>query len=395
MPRAALGIKFVDVGAVTRDSKRMGITWQPFRLEAADQSGKLVFSGGVLHDESLPLQLRDVNRAHGEQAVSAAIVRWAIRRTEQAVRSGLFPTDGDVLKIDLRVSDFPLIGELASQKTCRYQTVIDGDLFCSAADKQADATKVADHGPRALAPTSRSLCRDCELPDTDFICSHLMFPRVVGSSLLEGTPDPKVLTFRRRLLGSFCDIDEKCVGTGANCQPGGIPAGSAQCFLKPPNLRYQSRRVNSRPRWIFWTSTWRLAFGRPLLKLRSAESVAGLVLPCLTREEFAQRLSELADIIKLMDIADDLLPDGKKTLNKAETLNRLRAALLFRFGDEQAGSSDRAIRMLQAINKARWALQHSGATRDLPVALAELGFNFRSRTTGRLGTPCERMQSNR
>ena len=38
------------------------------------------------------------------------------------------------------------------------------------------------------------------------------------------------------------------------------------------------------------------------------------------REEFAQRLSELADIIKLMDIADDLLPDGKKTLNKAETL---------------------------------------------------------------------------
>ena len=198
------------------------------------------------------------------------------------MRSGLFPTDGDVLKIDLRASDFPLIGELASQKTCRYQTVIDGDLFCSAADKQADATKVADHGPRALAPTSRSLCRDCELPDTDFICSHLMFPRVVGSSLLEGTPDPKVLTFRRRLLGSFCDIDEKCVGTGANCRPGGNPCWERSVFPEAykPSIPVSPREL---PTTLdFLDTTWRLAFGRPLLKLRSAESVAGLVLPCLT-----------------------------------------------------------------------------------------------------------------
>lgn len=66
MPRAAVEIKFVDVGAVTRDSKRMGITWQPLRPEPYEQSGKLVLYGGVSHDESLPLQLRDLNRTHGE-----------------------------------------------------------------------------------------------------------------------------------------------------------------------------------------------------------------------------------------------------------------------------------------------------------------------------------------
>jgi hypothetical protein len=64
-PRAGLGIKFVDVGSITRDSKRMVIAWQPFRLEAYDQSGKLLFFAGVSHDESLPLQLRDLNRSHG------------------------------------------------------------------------------------------------------------------------------------------------------------------------------------------------------------------------------------------------------------------------------------------------------------------------------------------
>ena len=214
-------------------------------------------------------------------------MRWAIRRSEQVVRSGLFPTDGDVLEIDLRASDLPLIGELASQKICRYQTAIDGDLFCSAADKQADTTKIAEHGLRALAPTSRPLCRNCELPDTDFICSHLMFPRVVGSSLLEGTPDPKVLTFRRGPLGSFCDIDEKCLGTGANCRPGGNPCWER---LVSPEARRVVTPVSPRdlPTALgFLDTTWRLAFNRPLLRLRSAESVAGLVLPCSTREEFA------------------------------------------------------------------------------------------------------------
>lgn len=126
----------------------------------------------------------------------------------------------------------------------------------------------------------------------------------------------------------------------------------------------------------FLDATWRLAFGRPLLRFRSAEAVAGLVLPCSTREEFAQRLSELADLIKLMDISDDLLPEDKKALNKSETLNRLRAVLALKFSEEQTAASDGAIRTLQAINKTRSALQHSGASRDLPVALAELGMTY-------------------
>ena len=376
MPRAAVEIKFVDVGAITPDSNRAGIVWQPFGLEAYDQSGTSVFSVGVSHDESLLPRLRDLYRTHGEQAVRAAIVRWAIRRTDQVVRSGVFSTDGDALEIDLRAWDLLLIGELASQKTCRYQTVIDGDLFCSAADRQADATKIAEHGLRALAPTSRPLCRRCELPDTDFICSHLLFPRVVGSALLEGTPDPKVPTFRRRLLGSFCDVDQTCVGTGANCRPGGNP-----CWERSVLPEALKAAVPVSPRELpmafdFLDATWRLAFGRSLLRIRSAEAVAGLVLRCPTREEFAQRLSELADLIKLMEISDDLLPDDKRTLNKSETLKRLGAVLALKFGGEQTGASDGAIKILQAINKTRRAFQHSGASRDLPVALAELGITY-------------------
>ncbi len=286
------------------------------------------------------------------------------------------PETRENLEFELQEPELVMIAELALAKSCDYQVSRGRDLFCSAADKHADETRVSEEGARALAPTSRPLCRRCELPDTDFICSHLLFPRVVGSILLEGTSDPMVATFKRRLLGSFCDIDEKCVGTGANCRPGGNPCWERQVSPEAPRAATPVSPRELPTALDFLDVTWRLAFGRPLLRIRSAESVAGLVLPCSTRADFAQRLSELADLIKLMDIADDLLSDDKKTLNKSETLNRIRAAIALRSGEEQAKRSDEAIKALQAINKARWAHQHSAASADLPVALTELGIRY-------------------
>lgn len=374
MTRANLRIRFFDVGKTTPDSRRPRV-WQPFRLEIYNRSGRLVFQAAVSHDDLLPVD--QLKEEIGKDAVSAAIVRWAIRRTEHAISSGGVPETREVLELELEESELPLIVELASAKSCDYQISRGRDLFCIAADMRADETRVSEEGARALAPTSRPLCRSCELPDTDFICSHLLFPKVVGSTMVEGgTPESPVPVFRRRLLGSFCDVDEKCVGTGANCRPGGNPCWER---LVSPEARRVATPASPRElpaAFDFLDATWRLAFGRSLLRIRSAESVAGLVLPCSTREEFAQRLSELADLIKLLQIADDLLPDNKKTLTKSETLNRLKAALVQRVGEEEAKLAEEAIRTLHAINKARWAHQHSAASRDLIEALTDLGIDY-------------------
>jgi hypothetical protein len=296
-------------------------------------------------------------------------VRWAIRRTEQVVRSGLFPTEGGTLEIELKTSEFPLIDELASRKTCRYQAVIEGELFCSAADR-VDDYATGQEGLRYYAPTSQPVCQDCNLSDSDILCSHFVHPKVRGPA---GT---SARGYGRALVSQQCELGRNEIRDPSECRASGHPCWER---LASPELQKSGTAVSPRelPTALdFLDVTWRLAFDRPLLRMRSAESVAGLVLPCLTREEFAQRLSELADLMKLMDIADDLLPDDKKTLNKGETLNRFMAAIAFKFGDEGTAPVDAAIKLLQAINKARWALQHAAARSDLPVAFAELGIRY-------------------
>lgn len=305
----------------------------------------------------------------------SVIVRWAIRRVEQVIHLAHMPRERENLELELQESDLPTIAELASAKTCDYQVTQGRDLFCSAAYKQFDKTIVSEQGARALAPTSRPLCRSCQLPNTDHICSHLLFPNVAGSTMLEGSGDPAKAVFRRRLMGAFCDMDESCIENGANCRPGGNPCWERMVLPATPKpaLRLSPREL---PVALdFLDVTWRLVFRRPLIRLRSVESIAGLVLPCSTAEEFAQRLSEFTDVIKLMDIPDELLPDEKKTLTKGETLNRLGAALAV-LGNEKGASFERAIRTLQAINRVRSALQHSAASRELPLALAELGIPY-------------------
>jgi hypothetical protein len=45
-------------------------------------------------------------------------------------------------------------------------------------------------------------------------------------------------------------------------------------------------------------AVWRLAFDRrPLLRLARASGVAGMAVPCATRTDFAERVTDLADVI--------------------------------------------------------------------------------------------------
>lgn len=320
-----------------------------------------------------------------EQAASAprvgpAILRWAVRRIESLLQhpeSMPPPKSPDLDCVELVLDDRELLvlRRLASEKNCDYQRVDGRDLLCSAAWRAGDTTIVDTQGHRALAPTSRALCLKCELPDTDMVCSRLHHPKVVGDAVsgLEHAP----MTFRRQLKGAFCDVDYSELGTGGGCYPGGN-----SCWQRSISTDEPKAAVPYSPRDLpaaldFLNIVWTLAFPKTrLLQLKSAESAAGLTFSCSRREEFAARLSELADTLKLMYVPDALLPDADKNLKKDATLDRIAAALESRFAEYDGAGVEWAIGQLRAINKARKAFQHSGASGDLVGAMSKLGIEY-------------------
>jgi hypothetical protein len=312
--------------------------------------------------------------------VRRAVAIWAIRKLEALLREGdvrgALDKDEWTLGLQIQDSDVPSIGELASEKSCDYQITRGRDLFCSAADKRADETIVAEEGPRALAPTSRHLCSSCELPDTDFVCSHLLFPKIVGSILLEGTPNPTVPVFRRRLVGSFCDIDEKCVGTGSNCHPGGNP-----CWVRAVKPEFVSTVESYQPALLSQAldhldAVWRLKFGRAnrLVRLYSAVEAGALEADCSTRDEFSARLSNLDDILKAMVLSNDLVKD--ESIRESETLKRLTACLRPILDADQMDQVHAAIGTLAAVNELRVAAQHSLTRANPAAAYNRLGIPY-------------------
>ena len=114
-----------------------------------------------------------------------------------------------------------------------------------------------------------------------------------------------------------------------------------------------------------------------LLRVRSIEEPARLLLPCRDRDEFAARLTGLADLFKLFDVADSLLPQNRQGIGKAETLKRIQAVLDSRLAEEgEKAQAVAAIRTLRAINGARAAYQHSSAGSELPKVLPQIGISY-------------------
>src|SRR6266704_2679543 len=133
-------------------------------------------------------------------ALQTAVVRFAVAQIAQGLKDGRFlplpPSDFHDLYVE--DAELPAIRQLLQEKTCDYQIRQGRDLLCAVAS-QNDPTRRGEIGLQTVAPTSRVLCHTCELPDTDYVCSHLMHPEVLGRA------DRGILQ-SRELLGALCDL---------------------------------------------------------------------------------------------------------------------------------------------------------------------------------------------
>ncbi len=144
-----------------------------------------------------------------------ALLRYGLRRIEQMIQDNFFSAEPslDAVRLSVEETDLPFLQKLLEEKTCTYQLKEGRDLFCTAASTD-DSTIVGHIGLRAVAPTSRPTCQACSLPDSDYLCSHLLHP-AVDADLSLGLNAP------RDLIGARCDLGRPEIKNPSRCHAGG------------------------------------------------------------------------------------------------------------------------------------------------------------------------------
>jgi hypothetical protein len=171
----------------------------------------------------------------GDDKLQRVVTRYAIKRIQDGLRADIFPNPPSIKTDDLFIKqdEYPMLRHMLQEKTCEYQNKEGRDLLCTATGA-GDMTAHSHREFQWVAPTTQALCRECSLPDTDYLCSHFTHPDV------RGFQDRGVIKVRQ-LIGGLCNIgrseadlhSERCHAGGHECwehfiefvQP--VPATSA------------------------------------------------------------------------------------------------------------------------------------------------------------------------
>lgn len=323
------------------------------------------FLFGVRHAD-VDLQY-DALRSELGEPLDRATIRWAVAQAEERLRSGRIPAEPtrEIQKLILTEADLVLIKSMALDKTCDYQTRLGRELFCSAASAN-DQAAVGSSGLRRLAPTSRPICRQCTMPDTDYICSHLSHPKVKAFEAIG--------SIARQFVGAYCEAGQPGVTTNSSlCRAGGHSCWTR--IVEEPPARSASVPYSPRDLPValdFLDAVWKQTFGHSLLRLRSVEKTAALSLPCATVEELKSRLGDLNELFKLMEVRDELL---SQQIDRQQTFNRISACLETKVQDgAERENVTNAMNDLRAINTVRNKLTHGGS--ELVEALNRLDIEY-------------------
>jgi hypothetical protein len=312
-----------------------------------------------------------------DAALREILVRWSVSRLERILAD---PIARQALlaerAVSWRIGDTDsgevdeLLALIDATKACTHQQAEGPDLLCLAASSE-DETAIGAAGWHRVAPTSRPLCAACQMPDAAVVCSHLSHPEVVGLRAMSGQ-------VRRQLAGALCNLGRTEIN-----QPSGCHAHGHRCWQRVVGLEVAAPAA-THPRALAeildaLDAWWRLAVvDKRLLRLESGTSITGLALPCTSRAEFAQRLSELAVVLGSLRVDDDQvrpgLDPGANLPRKDQSVARLRACLKAKiFDPDSLDRINQALDRLARLQRIRSLLQHPGGYEELVRSAASLG----------------------
>lgn len=327
----------------------------------------------------LPLSLAEglLSNKYKDEAerrrLERVLLRFALHRIESDLTGGSVVTQPDSATQGMVVQeeDRCELAAMLADKTCDYQIKQRRDLFCTAAARNDGMAMTEFAGYHRVAPTSRRICKGCDLPDTDDICSHLVHPSVATV----GAVGPPIERF---VASALCDRGRYEIEQGGHveCHAGGHSCwerlvepveAPAQPVLSPLSLLEQID---------FLDSTWRHLFGEPLLNVATTAHVGGLALGCRNKEEFTARLTDLAAVLDSLRVPGRLLPPGEEAPRRG-ALKKVEAALRHASDDPEAEARiSGAVSTLRLLVDVRAGYQHSDAKKRLPGNFATLGIPY-------------------
>ncbi|MEX0833544.1 MAG: hypothetical protein WD276_06695 [Actinomycetota bacterium] len=332
---------------------------------------------------SVPDSVRDeiqippeVPAEKAERRLEDALLRYAVARFTQAILDGLLPSSEHSLYEDVKLeeADLPAIIAMMAEKNCSYQRHEGRDILCSAAVPD-DPTAKGVVGVAVIAPTSPALCMSCELPDTDFVCSHFLDPRVTGDS----GPDGR----NRNLLDGVCELGRSEI----DHDPGGCRAGGHSCWeyvIQPPAPAKVAPLPLALPEEIdFLETSWRLAFRASLVRIPEVSAAAELSKPCSSVEEFEARVVAMASLLDALDVPGDESASD-------HPLDRMLSLLKERLKEDDFGPVQAALVDLEGIVQLSEALQNKMMKGKLQRALSRLRVPY---PTGDWGETWDRIRS--
>lgn len=311
-------------------------------------------------------------------AVKRVLLRYGLRRLEQVLDD---PASQSELKLttiwELADDDMPAVAGLAWDKTCSYQKRDGRDLFCLTPSAKDEAASYLSTGQRA-APTSRAICRECNLPDTDYLCSHFLHPGIRAMSALSGL-------YQRSVAGALCDLgqQERITGEPHQCRPGGHPCWARVLSPSVPAEVPVTDPLALPEAFDAADTAWRLTFGKRhrLIRPNTAVGLASQAVACATREEFSTRAVELGDILNRLDSQSAMSEDEQAALKAADIRGALNQLLWFleqRLAADGATGSKAAVGRLRRVVDVRDAIGHGRTSQlpgGLPQALARVGIH--------------------
>lgn len=303
------------------------------------------------------------------ETVNSVLLMYGLSRIEGILRSGtdpqsMFDPGTNSARWFIRSSDVESVFLESDfhSKECAYRLEEGRDLYCAAAARN-DESRVGTSGARVIAPTSRPICEACGVPDQRVVCTEFSHPQVIGVATNA--------TSTRVLGRTMCNAGSSQISAPQRCKP-----GENSCWRRTFSVRRGRASTSQSPLRLpealdFLDATWQMSGRGSLVRPTTSSDAAGLAAECATPEEFESRMSDVADALDRIQVADTLVEAAGAT-NEQGALNRFRAVLLS-FDGIDAAIVNTQVQILQKIRGLRHTQGHSGAARDRPRILRELG----------------------
>lgn len=260
-------------------------------------------------------------------------------------------TTGKILLKETFASEHVDLFTRETRTQCQFQERIAVGLICRAATQKDEFQ----------GKTTLAICASCDLPIDALRCTNLQHPEVIGTTSATGAG--------RQVVSAFCDAKTTLFGW-RSCIPGGNGCWRQEVDNSEKSVEIMediAERTIDELQYL--NLGFRHAFGHALLRINDLRSVAEILTPCHTQEEFTTKVACLADLFNNLDLSNfdqEIKTEIKGTLNRLGEFLRVR----------QVPLDERPIKILKYIVSIRNSFPIHSGNIDFLAACRELQVEY-------------------